>query len=377
MFEKINYYGQSGDVYKACRPQVLASIQKNTLFLLKTMSVATAVLTILSLLGLHRSYLFLYLVPCLCSLVLARLLRERKRPVKAVMYLAMTLLLVFGIIDSAIDPHHVATAYLVFIVLTGILFMDTMINIIIYDFLIFAVFVGTSFYFKGAQIGLYDFFNGFIFTIVALILHNLVQKDKMVSFLILNKYNESQEQLKMQAYFDSLSGILNRSSFMKLLQQVIDEPHCDDLYLGFLDLDHFKSINDTYGHRVGDAAIVELAACLNKHLVVRYAHNPSLYETIDLNTDNATARLGGDEFLFAIHAPSAAICEAYLQELAGCYESKIIEANGQVVTNLHFSCGVLHYNNNYQDADALYQQVDQVMYEAKKQKDTRFLIKES
>ena len=87
------------------------------------------------------------------------------------------------------------------------------------------------------------------------------------------------ERLVHLAAHDPLTGVANRSQFRTRLAQALStgEP---DLAVGFCDLDGFKEVNDKYGHRVGDAVLVELAGRLSRAL----------------RAGDELARMGGDEF---------------------------------------------------------------------------------
>ena len=88
------------------------------------------------------------------------------------------------------------------------------------------------------------------------------------------------EELARSASTDFLTGIDNRLSLDRLLRQTLDTPHRGQVVLAVLDIDDFKSVNNTLGHPVGDAVLVELAARLDATRL------PS----------ETCARLGGDEF---------------------------------------------------------------------------------
>lgn len=93
-----------------------------------------------------------------------------------------------------------------------------------------------------------------------------MQRERIASFLLFNKYKENQRELRVQANFDHLSGVMLRPTFMDLLQKAIEQPECTDLFIGLVDIDYFKQINDNYGHRMGDLAIQRLSQCLEKGL---------------------------------------------------------------------------------------------------------------
>lgn len=93
--------------------------------------------------------------------------------------------------------------------------------------------------------------------------------------------------LENQATTDSLTGIYNRRKFMELLQAKAQEArrYGIPLALIFFDIDHFKSINDTYGHEAGDSVLRELAA-----IVAGMTRKTDIF-----------ARFGGEEFVILVH----------------------------------------------------------------------------
>lgn len=97
---------------------------------------------------------------------------------------------------------------------------------------------------------------------------------------------QSEAKNRQLAYYDSLSNIPNRAYFMMTLGKWIHEAEKNGMPLGlfFIDLDKLKTINDSYGHRSGDAVIVEFA----KRLVASSSEN------------DFVARLSGDEFAILI-----------------------------------------------------------------------------
>jgi diguanylate cyclase (GGDEF)-like protein len=98
---------------------------------------------------------------------------------------------------------------------------------------------------------------------------------------------EREEELRTQALTDSLTGLANRRAFLDQLDQSHARAlrHNSPVCVLFCDVDHFKTINDTYGHAAGDVVLREVATRLRDHV----------------RTEDTVGRLGGDEF--------AVICE--------------------------------------------------------------------
>jgi len=94
---------------------------------------------------------------------------------------------------------------------------------------------------------------------------------------------ESRERLTYQATHDPLTGLPNRRSILDRLREELarSRRHGDTLAVGMFDIDHFKQVNDTYGHQAGDDVLCGLAQILRERKRV--------YDTV--------GRLGGEEFL--------------------------------------------------------------------------------
>lgn len=114
------------------------------------------------------------------------------------------------------------------------------------------------------------------------------------------------EQLKFLAFHDPLTGLLNRGVMQRVLEREFQRSkrYHIDLTVLFLDLDDFKSINDTFGHDNGDIALCHTANCLNR-----------LKRDSDI-----VARFAGDEFVVILPSTNKGQAESYIrrvkQELA-------------------------------------------------------------
>jgi diguanylate cyclase (GGDEF)-like protein len=93
---------------------------------------------------------------------------------------------------------------------------------------------------------------------------------------------ERQQELEVQAFRDVLTGVANRRTFMTCLDQQLDTSrrHRQPVAVLFIDIDNFKTINDTYGHQSGDRILTEIATRLSSVL----------------RPDDILGRIGGDEF---------------------------------------------------------------------------------
>jgi diguanylate cyclase (GGDEF)-like protein/PAS domain S-box-containing protein len=168
---------------------------------------------------------------------------------------------------------------------------------------------------------------------------------------------ESTELIWHQANFDGLTGLPNRHMFQDRLRQELKKADRASAFLAlvFLDLDHFKEVNDQFGHAMGDALLVEAAQ--------RIAGCVRASDTL--------ARLGGDEFVVVLagidHVGSV---ERIAQELVTAL-ARPFELGGESVF-ISASAGIALYPPDAANVNDLLDRADQAMYASKKAGRNRF-----
>lgn len=160
------------------------------------------------------------------------------------------------------------------------------------------------------------------------------------------------ELLRQQAEGDALTGLPNRTTFAQRLQQAVERAaECGSaLALMFVDADRFKAINDSYGHAVGDRVLIEIGRRLQHAL----------------RESDLVARLGGDEF--------AILLEPLAERGDAALVARKIEAQMQAPLLLEglppivprVSVGLAFYPGDGDDAAALLQRADLLMYDVKR-----------
>ena len=158
------------------------------------------------------------------------------------------------------------------------------------------------------------------------------------------------ELLRVRAATDSLTGLANRHEFKQRLDELIsNDSNNEEFHLVFIDLDHFKNINDSIGHTVGDQLLKIVADRIRS--VIREG--------------DLLARLGGDEF--AIIIPSK-IGSKYVQKTTERIRSSI--ADSYLIDDNLITCsasiGVACYPHDGKDAETLTKNSDTSMYAAKR-----------
>jgi diguanylate cyclase (GGDEF)-like protein len=158
-----------------------------------------------------------------------------------------------------------------------------------------------------------------------------------------------QEQLEHQANYDALTGLPNRNLLNdRLKQAVYAQRHARAIAVVFIDLDHFKFINDSLGHSAGDKLLQQMADRLRAAV----------------RDGDTVSRLGGDEFILVLNdQQNEEIIFRAMQRIIGEL-SKPVTIDGQELT-VTCSAGISLYPQDGPDVDTLLKNADAAMYRAK------------
>jgi diguanylate cyclase (GGDEF)-like protein len=158
-----------------------------------------------------------------------------------------------------------------------------------------------------------------------------------------------QEELEHQANYDALTGLPNRNLLLDRLQQALSaQRNIRPIAVAFIDLDHFKNVNDSLGHGAGDKLLTQVAERLQS----------------TLRDGDTVARLGGDEFVLVLK-------DQIDEEIIFRAMQRIVKKIGEPLTidsqelNLTCSAGISIYPQDGQDVDTLLRNADTAMYRAK------------
>ena len=160
----------------------------------------------------------------------------------------------------------------------------------------------------------------------------------------------SEALIRQQAYFDTLTGLPNRRMLRDRLEQEIKKCNRDGLQLAllFIDLDHFKEVNDTLGHDQGDLLLVEAGRRIQA----------------SVRQSDTVARMGGDEFTVILaELPNSDHLEGILQKILRTLGQVFQLGNEQVFVSA--SIGITIYPVDVGHIDDLLKAADQALYVAK------------
>lgn len=182
-----------------------------------------------------------------------------------------------------------------------------------------------------------------------------VLKDNDVRRLKLEKERKRLiDELKTMAETDTLTGLLNRRAFESRSRQLLADKRSGDPVVALLlmDIDHFKRVNDTYGHESGDKALILMAAVCR--------------ETV--RSDDIVARFGGEEFVVLLRVQQPQQAHALAEQLRlRLHDEETTSADGQTF-GFTVSIGVAfarHDQGESVDVESLLREADTLLYRAK------------
>jgi diguanylate cyclase (GGDEF)-like protein/PAS domain S-box-containing protein len=161
---------------------------------------------------------------------------------------------------------------------------------------------------------------------------------------------EAQQQLHHQAHHDALTGLPNRTLFYETLRKAVAlaAEHDWKVAVMFIDLDHFKNVNDTLGHAIGDELLIQFCARLVKCVRLR----------------DTVGRLGGDEFALILVMKQEPQDAAHVAEkIYGAMRTPFNLQGYEVLVTA--SIGITIYPDDAAEVDVLIKYADTAMYQAK------------
>lgn len=170
---------------------------------------------------------------------------------------------------------------------------------------------------------------------------------------------EKNRELELLATRDPLTGCLNRRAFFELYEEKFSLAQNDEISLSVLmvDIDHFKNVNDNFGHAVGDDVIKNVGKLLNKHA-----------SSLDV-----VGRYGGEEFAFVIYGSDEETSKQFAESIRKDI-SALIHYTDIPLKELTVSIGLAVYEADVADHKQLLELADQALYKAKQQGRNRVCV---
>jgi len=188
--------------------------------------------------------------------------------------------------------------------------------------------------------------------VFAIILLTILIEALFIFRPMVNKVARYAERLQKEANFDHLTGLLNRRAFAMLAG--ISVANCrrykEPLSLMTFDIDHFKLINDTYGHAIGDKALQHISQIINS----------------SVRGSDAVARFGGEEFVVLLPRTNKADAQLLAEKVRYKIESEPLTLEKTII-NMTASCGVSQFYLSEANVEEMLKRADEGLYKAKEQ----------
>lgn len=161
------------------------------------------------------------------------------------------------------------------------------------------------------------------------------------------KLKKTIEELEYLASRDTMTGVYNRRKFFELSKPIFDQ-YDTNLFIAMLDIDHFKKVNDTFGHDAGDLVIKQIAKTVSDMLPQH----------------SVFARIGGEEFVAICIEESTEKIVRIFDDIRNVISLSSVDYNGHQI-NFTISNGIAQKNGSVTSIDDLIKQADIALYDAK------------
>ena len=192
---------------------------------------------------------------------------------------------------------------------------------------------------------------------------NIKSQNKLISSMkdemqvIQDKLDKSIEE----SYIDTLTGIQNRKSFENKTKELDDiwRTEKSNIFLVIIDIDHFKKINDSYGHYIGDQVLIHMGKFFKK--VEDFQKNAKCF------------RYGGEEFVISIRDSNHNDVIKFVKKMKKAISNNSFK-HEDIEINVSVSIGVSYFGNNNNTSVDVFNIADKALYKAKEKRDSIYVL---
>lgn len=188
--------------------------------------------------------------------------------------------------------------------------------------------------------------NNMLFATLQLLI--LVLSIALAALLISCAIQDIYQKLKRESRIDPLTGLLNRRAFQEKIQQRQQRSSPSQHAVIVCDIDHFKHINDNYGHKIGDIALKKVADILRK----------------SLRKQDEISRIGGEEFLILLHDIDRDTALLVVERMRHHIEQSVMNIQNQKI-KITISFGISFFQDYAQIHESI-QHADLLLYQSKR-----------
>ena len=288
---------------------------------------------------------------CLTS-VLFFFLKKDSLVAQLLIYLSISLMFVFGCLITQNKPDSPAVTFIAILLVAPMFMIDKPFFMIIELCSASAVFLVWMHGVKPHEVWLYDLMNVIPFTIVGCFLNVIANAIRIREFVLTR-------EIQIQKDTDELTGLKNKGALTREINEFLADDSNNKGIMFLMDADHFKSINDTYGHDAGDQVIAQLGEYLRSKF----------------DSNDVAGRFGGDEFIIFIKDNDDMNAAIKIAEeiVSGASEKVRIPDTDQKIT---VSVGIFIYKGLEKNYSEIVKKADKAMYMAKADPERKYCLYE-
>lgn len=299
----------------------------------------------------NRFFYMLALIYSIFACSLFFILKKDSLIAQLIIYLSISLLFVFACLITQNKPEIPATTFIVFLLIAPMFMIDKPFFMTFELCAASAVFLVWMYHVKPYEIWEMDMINVIIFTLVGIVLNIIANSIRIKEFVLTRKLNTQKDT-------DYMTGLMNKGAVIREINAYIHEDSYEGIMM-LMDVDQFKSINDTYGHDVGDNVIVQLGTLLGGMFA----------------NGEVAGRFGGDEFIVFIKNNDD-------PETAGRLAAGIVKGAAESITlpdpekKVSVSIGIAIYKGYENEYSEIFKKADLALYRSKADHENRYCFYE-
>ena len=278
------------------------------------------------------------------------ILKKESLIAQLIIYLSISVLFLFGCFITQNKPTTPAITFIAFLLITPLFMIDKPYFMALELMVASTVFLVWMYFAKENGIWKADFMNTVIFTIVGIMIHVIVNSIRIKEFVLIR-------QIKKQKDIDELTGLLNKGALTGKINNFLKKNPEGKGLLFVLDVDYFKTINDSFGHDVGDETLNKLG----QYLSSKFKDN------------QIVGRFGGDEFIILFEDIddeefASRVANEILKETIDLVKLPTDEAKFSV------SIGAAIYKGKEKNYSELFKKADIALYKTKASRKIHYVM---
>lgn len=294
-----------------------------------------------SMLEINRIFYFAAFVYSVFTIPCFFVLNKKSIIPQFIIYLTMSMLFIFGCLISYNKPWGHATTFVTLLLVLPMFMVDKPFFMAIELCCASTLFLVWMHGVKPYDVWRTDFVNVIVYTIIGVFLNIIANSIRIREFVLTR-------EIQIQKDLDDLTGLRNKGALTREINEFLADSMTDKGLLFMLDIDHFKAINDNYGHDAGDSVLEQFGHFLKQEFV----------------NGEIVGRFGGDEFiLFIKNSDSLAEVDRIANKIKSLAVERVTMPDSQ--KEISVSIGVAIYQGRDTNFSELFKKADTALYLSK------------